>query len=215
MQGYTACRKELESTLRKVSQLGYSVVLIAHSTSRIEKMADGSEVEIIGPDLPKRAAAICNAMVDLIGYIGVEYVDGVSKRWLYTRETPTLFAGSRFKYMSPKIPFGYDELVKAISDAIDKAEQLDGAKVTNEAGSFSMPEAQKLDFNALMTEARDIWTSQLSKAQTDEEKADIVRVMSKKVEMVFGRKIKLSEVTEDQVDLLALALIDLRELANA
>lgn len=66
-----------------------------------------------------------------------------------------------------------------------------------------------------MTEARDIWTTQLSKAQTDEEKADIVRVMSKKVEMVFGRKIKLSEVTEDQVDLLALALIDLRELANA
>ena len=34
-----------------------------HSVSRIEKRADGSEVEIISPDLPKRAAEICNSLV--------------------------------------------------------------------------------------------------------------------------------------------------------
>ena len=50
---------------------------------------------------------------------------------------------------------------------------------------------------------------------TDEDKADIVRTMSKKVEMIFGRKIKLSEVTEDQVDLLYLALLDLRDLRDS
>ena len=48
-----------------------------------------------------------------------------------------------------------------------------------------------------------------------EDKADIVRTMSKKVEMIFGRKIKLSEVTEDQVDLLYLALLDLRDLRDS
>ena len=34
----------------------------------------------------------------------------------------------------------------------------------------------------------------------------------KKVEMVFGRKLKLSEITEDQVDLFNLVLLDMRDL---
>jgi hypothetical protein len=36
--------------------------------------------------------------------------------------------------------------------------------------------------------------------------------MSKKVELVFGKKIKLSEVTEDQADLLYLATLDLKDM---
>ena len=36
--------------------------------------------------------------------------------------------------------------------------------------------------------------------------------MSKKVELIFGKKIKLSEVTEDQVDLLNLAVLDLKTM---
>lgn len=136
---------------------------------------------------------------------------GESERWVQTRATPTIAAGSRFRFLKPRIPFGFHEFEQALAEAIDE-EEKHGATVVNEVSNY---QPEKLDFNALMAEARDIWTSQLSKAQTDEEKADIVRIMSKKVEMVFGRKIKLSEVTEDQVDLLALALIDLRELANA
>lgn len=209
--GYAQCKKEFESTLRKITLLGYGVVLLAHSVSRIEKRADGSEVEIISPDLPKRAAEICNSLVDVIGYIGTEYVDGEAKRWLYTRETPTLFAGSRFKYMAPKIPFGYDELVKAIDDAITMAEQKDGIKVSDKPFEVAKEE-EKLDFNALMSEAREIWTTKVNNAQTDEDKEAVVRAMSKKVEMVFGRKIKLSEVTEDQVSLLQLAVMDLRAM---
>ena len=51
--GYSASKKEFEASLRKITQLGYGVVLIAHNTSRIEKTADGQEIEIISPDLPK------------------------------------------------------------------------------------------------------------------------------------------------------------------
>ena len=59
--GYTAAKKEFESALRKITMLGYGIVLIAHSTSRIEKTAEGGDVEIISPEMPKRAAEICNA----------------------------------------------------------------------------------------------------------------------------------------------------------
>ena len=67
MGGYSACKKEFEGALRKITMLGYGIVLIAHSAARTEKTADGSEVEIISPEMPKRAAEICNGLVDIIG----------------------------------------------------------------------------------------------------------------------------------------------------
>ena len=51
--GYSACKKEFESCLRKITQLGYGLVIIAHVERRIEKRADDSEVEILGPAIPK------------------------------------------------------------------------------------------------------------------------------------------------------------------
>ena len=47
------CKKEFEGALRKITMLGYGIVLIAHSAARVEKTADGSEVEIISPEMPK------------------------------------------------------------------------------------------------------------------------------------------------------------------
>ena len=51
--GYTACKKEFENSLRKITQLGYGLVVIAHVERRVEKRADDSEVEILGPAIPK------------------------------------------------------------------------------------------------------------------------------------------------------------------
>lgn len=208
MGGYSASKKEFESALRKITQLGYGVVLIAHNTSRIEKTADGQEIEIISPDLPKRAAEICNGIVDIIGYIGNEYVDGEYKRWLYTRETPTLFAGSRFKYLAPKIEFGYQQLVEAISKAIDEAESH-GARVVDKV---EVKEIEGPNYDALMTEAKELWTKLVHPEKDGDE--EMARVILKKLEMNFGRQIKLSEITEDQASILELVVIEMRELAS-
>ena len=204
-QGFTAAKKEFESSLRKITQMGYGVVLIAHNATRVEKTADGSEIEIISPELPKRAAEICNGIVDIIGYIGTEYKDGVAYRYLYTRETPTLFAGSRFKYLAPKIPFGYQELVDAISEAIEKSEQLDGVKVVDKQ---EQKIEESLDFDKVYTEAKDLWTKLVIEPQ-DEEMANKI---NKKIEIAFGHPMKLSEVTEDQVDILNLVVLEMKDL---
>ena len=203
MGGYSACKKEFENCLRKITQLGYGVVLITHSATRIEKTANDSDVEIISPDLPKRAAEICNGIVDIIGYIGNEYKDGVHQRWLYTRETPTLFAGSRFKYLEPKIKFGYQELVDAIADAIEKAEKEDGVTVVDK---IEVEAPRQLNFNEVQTEAKDLWTKLIEK-----DEGNAVTLL-KKIEMTMGRKMKLSEFTEDQVDLLAIVVMDMKEM---
>jgi hypothetical protein len=208
-RGYTVCKKEFENALRKITQMGYGLVLIAHSASHIEKLADGTETEVISPELPKRAAEICNGLVDILGYIGTEYVDGEPQQWLYTRPTSTLFAGSRFKYLAPKVKFGYNELVKAISDAIDEAER-NGATVVDTA---EIKTAETLDFNQVRAEALDLW-NKLVKPNSENPNTEMANAILKKAEMIFGRRIKLSEITEDQVDLMNLLVVDMRDLAK-
>jgi hypothetical protein len=202
--GYSACKKEFESCLRKITQLGFGLVIIAHVDKRIEKRADDDEVEILGPAIPKRAYEIVNQLVDIIGYIDVTWdEEGNSERWLYTRKTPTVMAGSRFKYLAPKIKFGYNELVSAISDAIDKSEKLDGAVVVD---TIEQVIEEKLDYKAIREEASMLWKTLVEK---DPENAPIIL---KKVEMIFGRPMKLSEITEDQVDLFNLVVLDMKDM---
>lgn len=203
--GYSACKKEFESALRKITMLGYGIVLIAHSAARVEKTADGSEVEIISPEMPKRASEICNGLVDIIGYIGGEYdADKNFTRYLYTRETPTLFAGSRFKYLAPKIKFGYQELVDAIAEAIDMAEKNDGVKVVDNAELTAIGE--RLDFATVRAEAQDLWQKLTQK------NPDNASIILKKIEMTMGHRMKLSEFTEDQCDLMYLVVLDMRDM---
>ena len=204
--GYSACKKEFESCLRKITQLGFGLVVIAHVEKRIEKRADDTEVEILGPAIPKRAYEIVNQLVDIIGYIDVTWdEEGNSQRWLYTRKTPTVMAGSRFKYLAPKIKFGYKELVAAIGEAIDKSEKLDGAVVVE---TTEQVVEEKLDYKAIRAEASELWQTLVAKDETN------APTILKKVEMIFGRPMKLSEITEDQVDLFNLVVLDMRDMLN-
>ena len=204
MQGYAATQKEFENCLREITQLGYGLVLIAHEEVRKEVSSDDSEIEIVKPALNKRAYEVCNRLVDIIGYIQVEWNDdGTSERWLYTRRTPTVMAGSRFKYLQPKIKFGYDELVKAISEAIEKQEELDGAEIVDK---IEKVEESELSYSEIRERASELWTKLVEKD------AENAQVILKKVEMIFGRKIKLSEITEDQKDLFNLVLLEMEEM---
>ena len=204
--GYSAAKKEFETCLRKITQLGYGLVIIAHVDKRIEKRADDSEVEILGPAIPKRAYDVVNQLVDIIGYIDITWdEDGNAERWLYTRKTPTVMAGSRFKYLAPKIRFGYQELVDAIVDAIEQSEKLDGAKVVDKE---EIKIEQELDFDTIRDEASKLWGNLVGKDPANADK------ILKKVEMIFGRKMKLSEITEDQKDLFNLVLLDMRDMAQ-
>ena len=205
--GYAQVKSEFEACLRKITMLGYGLILIAHQEIRKETI-DNSDVEFYSPALNKRCYEICNRLVDVIGYIAVEWDnEGNAERYLYTRQTPRVVAGSRYKYLAPKIKFGYQELVDAIGDAIDQSAKLDGAVVVEQQEA---PVEEHLDYNTLRTEAQDLWQKLvMANGEPDEEMAK--RIM-KRVEMIFGHPMKISEISEDQVDLLNLVVIDMRDL---
>ena len=207
-QGYTQLTQEFEAFLRKITMLGYGLVLITHVDVRRETVGN-NEIEYYAPSLNKRCYPICNRIVDIIGYIDVNWDEnGNGERWFYTRKTPTIMAGSRFKYLAPKLKFGYTELVNAIAEAIEMSEKLDGATVVD---TMEVKSEEALDYAALRNEAATIWSKLVTPDEAGEEMA---RRILKRVEMIFGRPMKLSEITEDQTDLLNLVLLDMKDLAN-
>ena len=198
--GYAALSKEFDNALRKITMMGYGLIMTCHL-----KESSDENGEIIGykPDLNNRCLKIVNGLVDIIGVITQTWDEhGESHRWIQTRSTPTIVAGSRYKYLAPRIPFGYNEFLEALGQAIDK-EQENGAVVTDTAPVDTF---EKLDYKAIRAEASELWTVLVEK---DPENAPVIL---KKVEIIFGRPMKLSEITEDQVDLFNLVVLDMRDM---
>jgi esterase/lipase superfamily enzyme len=111
--------------------------------------------------------------------------------------------------MPDKIPFGYDELVNAIAEAIEMAEQKDGATVVD---TTKVKSESQLNFAEVREKAQNLWKQLVGEGETA--RPDVANTILKKIEMTMGRRMKLSEFTEDQVDLLALVVIDMEEMVK-
>ena len=203
--GWSQYKKEFDTPFRELTQLGYGIVFICHSkeVNTGLKDVDGNDIKGVAPDINKTGLNTVNRLVDIIGYISQEFQpDGSSKRYFYTRQTPTVFAGSRYKYLAPKIEFGYEPLVNAIADAIEK-EALEGAGVTDStvmaAGPISRPYAEAME------EAKQLWTKLVGAGNTEN-----VEKIKASIVKVFGQPKKLSEITEEQQELLETVISDMK-----
>lgn len=200
--GYTALSKEFENALRKITMMGYGLIMTCHLKESVD---DDGKMLGAKPDLNNRCLKIVNGLVDIIGVITQTWNEnGESERWIQTRATPTIMAGSRFRYLKPRIPFGYNEFINALSEAIEE-EERHGATVVDTIQTFT---ETKLDFNKVRAEAAELWTKLVN------ENEDNAPIILKKIEMIMGHKMKLSEFSEDQVDLLNLAVIEMRAMCN-
>ena len=205
-------KAEFSECWREITLLGFGILFIAHSKEKPTEMRDeeGNAITAMCPDLPNNAYTIINSIVDIIGYLQVQMnPDGTSERYLYTRSTPTIFAGSRYQYLAPKIKFGYQELVDAIGDAIDQAVKLDGAQVTDHT---EIAQVKSRPFQEVIDEARTLWTGYLDSAVTEEEKDRRLNIMKDIIKKVFGNEeFKLSQAVPSQVDLIDLFCSELKE----
>ena len=212
-QGWGMLRNEFSECWREITMLGFGILFIAHSKEKPTEMRDeeGNAITAVAPDLPNQCYTIINSIVDIIGCIQLQMnKDGTSERYLYTRSTPTVFAGSRYQYLAPKIKFGYKELVNAIGDAIDEAVIKDGAEVTDHT---EITQVKARPFQEVMDDAKAVWEQYLGSSSTEEEKEQRLNVMRDVIRRIFGSEdFKLSSAVPSQADLVEIFVDEIKEL---
>ena len=211
--GWNMLKQEFSEFWREITLLGFGILFIAHSKDKPTEMRteDGEAITAVCPDLPNQCYTIINSIVDIIGYLQVQMnPDGTSERFLYTRSTPYIFAGSRYQYLAPKIKFGYKELVDAIGDAIDMAVEKDGAQVTDHT---EIAQVRARPFQETMDEAKAVWQDYIGKATDTEDKDQRLRQMKDIVRSVFGNEdFKISTAVISQQDLVELFISEMKQL---
>lgn len=215
-KGYTMVAKEFDESLRSIVQMGYGLVLISHSVDKTFTDETGKEFNQIVPTLGSKPRNIVSRMCDIIGYSrAIQNEDGTTTTKLFMRGTPRYIAGSRFKYTPDYIDFTYNDLVKAISDAIDKQMQEDGAEFfTDERTNVYAEVTQELDFDELVATFNNIVNSIIE--NNDEEKFQnywqprIIQITEK----YLGKGQKVNQCSREQTEALDLIVTDLKELVQ-
>ena len=205
-KGYAMAMDEFDECIRKILQLGYGLVIISHDQDKTMKNENGEEYNQIIPTLDKRARLVCERTCDIIGYCReIEDQEGHKTVRMFMRETSRYVAGSRFKYTPDSIELSYDNLVKAIADAIDEQERVSKGSTTDSYSSFHTDDIE-YDFPALMKEVQQTVGALMSGHPEMEHK--IVSIVDKHL----GKGKKVSDCTPDQAALVDLILYDLKHL---
>ena len=214
--GYTQAKREFDEALRAIPQMGYGLIMISHAQDKTFTDEDGNEYNKIVPTLGNQPRLVVDRMSDIIGYARpVQEEDGTIRTLLFMRGTPRFDAGSRFKYTPDYIEFTYDNLVKAIGDAIDAQEKESGKGSVVETKEETQTEVEELNFDALLSEF-----NKMTKAvQQNVSKEDFNKVWGPKIVEItskyLGKGKKVRDITPEQVEQLALIVDDLRtEIEN-
>lgn len=198
--GYAEARKEFEKMIITITQLGYGLVIIAHADVHMEADPENenAEIRVLGPAIPKKVADIINRLVDITAYIGI---DKNQERWLYLRSTPTITAKSRFRYTPDRIPMGYQSLVDAIGEAIEK-ESDNGVKIVDTPIEVAK-ESEKIDFEDLVAQIGKYAKAMYNAEKTSDYKKIVAEYLGK------GKNVK--DCDESQTDMLMLILDDVKD----
>lgn len=203
--GYSMIEKEYDEALREIPLLDFGLVMISHSEDKEFTDENGQTYNKIVPTLPKRPRKIVLRMADIIGYSRIVETEDGTKTYLYMRGTPRFEAGSRWRYTPDYIEFNYTNLTNAIADAIEKQEKEEGAVVVDEhINNYRIIE--QYTYEDVMEEVTEVINNLL---EIDEDNADKI---TKVIERHLGKGKKLKDTDEDQVDIMALILDDLKDI---
>ena len=204
-KGWTAFKDEFTEVMRGLTQLGYAVFFIGHEKEAMVTDVDGTERMVIRPGLSNSTRTVVEGMADIYGY--AHQVKGAEMSVLTLRHSDdSIHCGGRFKYIANEIPLTYENLVKAVQDAIDREAAEHGGKfVTDEKVDTAVP-VKEYDFDAMQVKVQEIIGHLMSNNQSNSIK--IITV----VERYLGKGKKVADCTPTQCEQLELIIQDLEDL---
>lgn len=204
-KGWTKFKDEFNEIFRGLTQLGYAVFFIGHHKESILTDANGVSKTVIRPSLSNSVKEVIAGMADIYGYSHQLNKDEMSVLTLRSTDG-SIECGCRFKYIDPQITLSYDNLIKTLTNAIDKEAAEHGGKfVTNEKIPVVAVE-KTYDFEAMMVKVQDLISDLMTKNQTNAVKITAV------IDKYLGKGKKVSECTSSQCEQLELIIQDLEDL---
>ena len=200
MKGWSKFKEEFNTVFRDLTQLGYAVFFIGHHK---EAKDDNGNVTNIRPQLSASSKEIIAGMADIYAYA---MQHNKSENSVLVLRDPTGFieCGCRFKYVPEIIPCNYEELSKAIYDAIDKEAMEHGNQfVTNE--KMTVTEAKTYNYDALMAEFQNLVEKLITSNQSNAPKITSI------VEKYLGKGKKVSETNPNQAEFIYLINTEIME----
>ena len=219
-------RQEWDDSITMIDKLGYTPCFVSHAMIKTVKIPVESmlETDIVGdvkkvtekdkngnkvefyefekytPNLRDKMFAPLNNMCDNILFLN-ESVDtnGVSKRVIHLRETINHVAGCTFKNVKPVIELSAEAFKSAIEKAIDSYDEED---LTEEKSPQFYEE--KTPFTDVVKKAGELGKQVGQKFGREK----LVKV----IESVLGEGKKLSECTEEQQELVEVAILEFEKM---
>lgn len=222
-KGYGMVEKEFDECLRKIVSMGYGLVVISHEADKTFTNENGTQFNKIVPTLDKRANNVLARMCDIIGYTrSIPDEAGKETVKMFMRGTSRYEAGSRFKYTPDYIDLSYDNLVKAIGDAIDKQMAEEGQEYfTDTRENVHVDTTSNLDFDDLMKEFSDLIVNIPGSADVTCETPEGTEFkeywqprIAQIIEKYLGKGHRIKDATRDQVEAVSLIIMDLKELVK-
>jgi len=152
-QGYAMAKNEFEKLIHKIPQMGYGLIMIAHS-AELNDEENGTSVKV---DIDKRPSSVIKGMADFILYAHKEKLEGSDDPnemavYAYSQTiNPNIEVKSRARFFPKKVLFTYDKINEALEKAIDEQDAFFGVKSSSEA-DFSIYQDNEIDLKALQDE---------------------------------------------------------------
>lgn len=197
-------KDEFNDVFRSLAQFGYAVFFLGHHKESIIKDDNGNDKLQIRPSLsPASCKQTIEGMADIYGY--AHQVAGHDMSVLTLRcPDDSISCGGRIKYLPNEIEMTYDNLIKAMREAIDKeANEHNGKFVTDEREAAV--EVATYNYDALMAEFQSLVGDLMGKDPSNGKKITSV------IEKYLGKGKKIAEATEDQSEMIFLIVNEIKE----
>lgn len=202
-KGYAMVDDLIFEMIKNWENLGYKMFFISHAKEKTEKLPTGGEIQKYIPSVERRTLNIVSKFVDniLFGYITIN-ADGQEERTIFTRETLSYSAGSRFSKLPATIPFNAKDFKTAWEKAIEEELNENPEGFTNE--KKVIVKEREVDFDSTM----DLIKKLVNEKFLPNNRMDIVTMVGEKY---LGVSKKITEATPNQADILDVILSELEQ----
>ena len=205
-QGYGLAKNEFEREVSKIPQMGYGLILIAHS-DELNDEKNGISVKV---DIDKRPSSVIKGMADFILYARKETKDGAEDGeqavYAYSETTnPNIEVKSRARFFPKRILFTHENILAALKEAIEKQNEFYKTQSTEEA-NFEIYQETEVDLDRLKKEVTTLAQDLLKTS------------FEKQVETILQTELKgvrISEATKNHIPALYAARDQLLDLKKA